>query len=64
MATRAVTHLRVPGLFHRFLLSRTCARTHAAGVGYTRNVFLKSGDTVRITIEGIGSLRNIVAGAL
>ena len=35
-----------------------------AGVGYTRGVFLKSGDTVRIDIAGIGTLSNIVAEAL
>jgi len=32
-----------------------------AGVGYTRGSYLKAGDTVRITIDGIGELRNPVA---
>ena len=32
-----------------------------AGVGYTRGVYLKSGDTVRISIDGLGTLFNTVA---
>ncbi len=32
-----------------------------AGVGYTRNVFLKKGDEVIVEVEGVGLLRNIVA---
>ena len=32
-----------------------------AGVGYTRGVYLQSGDTVRITIDGLGTLFNTVA---
>ena len=33
-----------------------------AGVGYARNppVFMKSGDTVEVTVEGVGTLRNTV----
>ncbi|RYG55046.1 fumarylacetoacetate hydrolase family protein, partial [archaeon] len=31
-----------------------------AGVGYVRNQYLKPGDTVRVAIEGIGTLRNEV----
>ena len=36
-----------------------------AGVGFTRKppIFLKVGDSVEVEIEGIGSLRNLVAGA-
>ena len=32
-----------------------------AGVGYTRGVFLKNGDTVTIEIANLGRLRNVVA---
>ena len=32
-----------------------------AGVGYTRGIYLKSGDTVRISIDGLGTLFNTVA---
>lgn len=32
-----------------------------AGVGYTRGVYLARGDTVTITIEGVGTLSNPVA---
>ena len=32
-----------------------------AGVGYTKQRFLRSGDSVRIEIEGLGALRNTVA---
>jgi len=34
-----------------------------AGVGYVRNNFLAAGDVVRITIDGLGTLRNPVAQA-
>jgi fumarylacetoacetate (FAA) hydrolase family protein len=30
-------------------------------VGYTRGIYLKSGDTVRISIDGLGTLINPVA---
>jgi len=34
------------------------------GVGHARGVYLKPGDAVRITIEGLGSIRNpVVAGS-
>ena len=35
-----------------------------AGVGYTRNSFLKRGDVVSVHIEGVGVLRNSVAEEL
>ena len=35
-----------------------------AGVGYTRGVYLKAGDDIRIAIDGIGSLCNPVAAEL
>lgn len=31
-----------------------------AGVGYTRGIYLQPGDTVRVSIEGMGTLRNVV----
>jgi len=34
-----------------------------AGVGHPRGLYLKPGDTVKITIEGLGSIRNpVIAG--
>lgn len=32
-----------------------------AGVGYVKNSYLKAGDVVRVTIDGLGTLRNPVA---
>ena len=32
-----------------------------AGVGYTRGVYLKSGDVVRVEVDKLGVLRNTVA---
>lgn len=32
-----------------------------AGVGYVKNVYLKRGDIVRVSIDGLGTLRNPVA---
>ena len=42
--------------------STTRDKTPTAGVGFIKQSFLKPGNTVEMTAEGIGTLRNEVVG--